>query len=79
MERQRNAGQAAPLIPDFAEPVIGRRFAPTRWLHPGYERREDSPYITGSTLVYFTCSSAKLDSMEATPSRRVSFCLRNCS
>jgi hypothetical protein len=23
--------------PDFAEPVIGRRFAPTRWLHPGYE------------------------------------------
>jgi len=24
------------LAPDFAEPVIGRRFAPTRWLHPGY-------------------------------------------
>jgi len=23
--------------PDFAEPVIGRRFAPTRWLHPGYD------------------------------------------
>jgi len=22
-------------IPDFAEPVIGRRFAPTRWLYPG--------------------------------------------
>jgi hypothetical protein len=21
--------------PDCAEPVIGRRFAPTRWLHPG--------------------------------------------
>jgi len=26
---------AAPA-PDCAEPVIGRRFAPTRWLHPGY-------------------------------------------
>jgi hypothetical protein len=26
------------LIPDYAEPVIGRRFAPTRWLHPGYAR-----------------------------------------
>jgi hypothetical protein len=24
-------------IPDFAEPVIGRRIAPTRWLHPGYD------------------------------------------
>jgi len=24
--------------PDCAEPVIGRRFAPTRWLHPGYSR-----------------------------------------
>jgi hypothetical protein len=21
---------------DFAEPVVGRRFAPTRWLNPGY-------------------------------------------
>jgi hypothetical protein len=25
------------VVPDFAEPVIGRRFAPTRWLNPGYE------------------------------------------
>jgi hypothetical protein len=24
------------MAPDFVEPVIGRRFAPTRWLHPGY-------------------------------------------
>src|SRR6266702_7091875 len=24
------------MPPDCAEPVIGRRFAPTRWLHPGY-------------------------------------------
>jgi hypothetical protein len=23
-------------VADCAEPVIGRRFAPTRWLHPGY-------------------------------------------
>ena len=23
--------------PDYAEPVIGPRFARTRWLHPGYE------------------------------------------
>jgi hypothetical protein len=23
-------------VPDCAEPVIGRRLAPTRWLHPGY-------------------------------------------
>jgi hypothetical protein len=27
----------AQRIPDCAEPVIGRRFAPTRWIHPGYE------------------------------------------
>jgi hypothetical protein len=30
----RNAGAA---IPDCAECIIGRRFAPTRWLHPGYD------------------------------------------
>jgi hypothetical protein len=29
----RNAG---PANPDCAEFIIGRRFAPTRWLHPGY-------------------------------------------
>jgi hypothetical protein len=23
-------------LPDFAEFIIGRRYAPTRWLHPGY-------------------------------------------
>jgi hypothetical protein len=28
------------LFPDFAEPVIGRRFAPTRWLHPGCKAHE---------------------------------------
>ena len=30
--KSENEGPA----PDCAEPVIGRRFAPTRWLHPGY-------------------------------------------
>jgi hypothetical protein len=38
-EAKRNpetVSQTAKLIPDFAEPVIGRRFAPTRWLHPSY-------------------------------------------
>ena len=29
---------SAQTDPDCAEPVIGRRFAPTRWLHPGYSR-----------------------------------------
>jgi hypothetical protein len=32
MKRKRNAGA---VFPDFAEFIIGRRFAPTRWLHPG--------------------------------------------
>ena len=31
---RRNCGIVAD--PDFTEPVIGRRFAPTRWLDPGY-------------------------------------------
>jgi hypothetical protein len=26
----------------FAEPVIGRRFAPTRWLNPSYEAASSS-------------------------------------
>jgi hypothetical protein len=41
--RMRGIQYAAPSrfhvgvsAPDFAEPVIGRRSAPTRWLHPGY-------------------------------------------
>jgi hypothetical protein len=29
-------GIAITTAPDFAEPVIGRSFAPTRWLDPGY-------------------------------------------
>src|SRR5215216_577033 len=35
---KRNPGPASPRTnsPDYAEPVIGRRFAPTGWLHPGY-------------------------------------------
>jgi len=27
------------LAPDFAEPVIGRRFAPTRWLCAEHDRQ----------------------------------------
>src|SRR5258708_436684 len=46
----RNAGLAKPVTPDFAS------------LHPGYQRR--APPIPGNTWVYFTCSSAKLDSIE---------------
>src|SRR6266568_4931779 len=41
VERQRNPGtmvQIARLFPHFAEPVIGPRFARTRWLNAGYRR-----------------------------------------
>ncbi len=37
---------SARINPDCVEPVSGRRFAPTRWLHPGYEfplSRRSSP------------------------------------
>jgi ureidoacrylate peracid hydrolase len=34
LERLRNPGQP---LPHSAESIIGRRFAPTRWLHGGYE------------------------------------------
>jgi hypothetical protein len=41
------------------------------WTNP----TQTCPYHpTGSTFVYFTCSSAKLDSIEAMPSSLVSFC-----
>ena len=33
--RSGTARPAPALFPDCAEPVIGRRFASTRWLHPG--------------------------------------------
>jgi len=33
----RGSAAATCWFPDFAEPVIGRRFAPTRWLHPGFD------------------------------------------
>jgi|GEM_PF-292848 len=38
-DRDTDGGTA----PDFAEPVIGRRFAPTRWLHPGYAASRIGP------------------------------------
>src|SRR5690606_19437056 len=41
--------------------------------------RPEMAHATGRTLVYFTCSSAKLDSIEAMPSSRVSLVLRKRS
>jgi len=37
----------------FAEPVIGRRFAPTRWLHPGYacHSKAARPAIIADTML----------------------------
>src|SRR5260370_8910165 len=58
----------------FAEPVIGRRFAPTRWLAmtmgPRHRPRLRASLHTGSAVEYFTWLTAKLDSIEAMPSRR---------
>jgi hypothetical protein len=37
MERKRNPGPGTWLgCPHSAKPIIGRRVAPTRWLHAGY-------------------------------------------
>jgi hypothetical protein len=38
MQRLRNPGFLVGVFPDFAEPVIGRRFAPTRWPYPSRTR-----------------------------------------
>ena len=40
MERSAIRGLLQIRSPDLAEPVIGRRFAPTRWLYPGYDVRD---------------------------------------
>jgi len=52
MERKRNPGRLALVAPtlDYAEPVIGRRYAPTRWLQPGYERNHPLRCSPGKTL-----------------------------
>ena len=45
-----NPSSAAPKAMGFAEPVIGRRFAPTRWLNPSYEAlREVAQKFSGET------------------------------
>lgn len=46
-----------------------------------YHRRREPQrdQAIGSTCEYLTCSSAKLDSIDAMPSTLVSFCLRNRS
>ena len=59
----------------FAEPVIGRRFAPTRWFAMTWQ---PIPH-TGRAIEYFTWLSAKLDSIEAMPSSRVSLFFKNAS
>jgi hypothetical protein len=57
---QRNPGAVrAVRDPDFAEPVIGRRFAPTRWLHPGYKLDQCASAVvidncTGSSTYFIT-------------------------
>jgi hypothetical protein len=50
------------------------RFAPTRWLAMAKPTTH-----TGSAIEYFTWLSAKLDSIEAIPSSRVSLFFRNAS
>jgi hypothetical protein len=64
---------AIPLNRARPGPMIGiARSSPA--MTAGERTRMKPHHPTGSTFVYFTCSSAKLDSIEAMPSRRVSFC-----
>jgi len=48
-------------IPDYAEPVIGRRFAPTRWLHPGFKISGHNP---------LRCPSGKTPKPSVNPRRQ---------
>ena len=49
-------------------------------LYPSYEISVgDTPYQTGNAIEYFTWLSAKLDSIEAMPSSRVSLFFRKAS
>src|SRR6266566_6960026 len=41
------------IDPDCAEPVIGRRCAPTRWLHPGYDPPRSTDWVLRSSAVFF--------------------------
>jgi hypothetical protein len=62
--------------------VAEARIRATRWLlamtRPNQGYAHASPY-TGSAIEYFTWLSAKLDSIEAMPSRRVSLFFKNAS
>jgi hypothetical protein len=50
-----------------------------RCAHPGYKLTWSALCHTGSAIEYFTWLSAKLDSIEAMPSSRVSLFFRNAS
>jgi flavin reductase (DIM6/NTAB) family NADH-FMN oxidoreductase RutF len=50
----RESRKAARSAPDCAEPVIGRAFRATRWLHPGYKLGEHRPSRENSTMRRYT-------------------------
>jgi len=54
--------KASEMVPDFAEPVIGRRYAPTRWLAMTAERPFDRLAAPQKTQVRWhgTCWTATL-------------------
>jgi hypothetical protein len=43
--------QPARSLMGFAEPVIGRRFAPTRWLSPSYQPNRQPRLIERERLI----------------------------
>ena len=52
----------------------------SRGMGPGVRRDDEIPFgYTGSAIEYFTWLSAKLDSIEAMPSSRVSLFFKNAS
>lgn len=82
---------ARPRVPKSPEPAM--RDNRTTLIAPPLRARLHNPNLTdrcqrsrsaypsrsGRALVYFSCASAKLDSMDATPSSRVSFDFRKRS
>jgi hypothetical protein len=84
MSEATSGAGVTPSFPDFAEPVIGRRFAPTRWRHPGYSASASGHGGHGETccrlgrvandpitdLPAFKLYTGKLDWAAVTGSRR---------
>jgi hypothetical protein len=64
-----------PLAMSWMEPRTTLAIAPVR----ASLGRDDSEHHTGSATEYFTWLSAKLDSIEAMPSSRVSLVFRKAS